>query len=148
MRVKDALRRSAVGIGPDHTMAEAAEIMDTAGVGALAVLDGERLVGIVTDRDLVRRGMARGLPSDARVDMVMSTDVVTIDAGEDLHDAFARFRTHAIRRLPVMESGRFVGMVAVDDLLIDLAADLGDLVRPITGEVIFGHHDPPVPVTT
>jgi CBS domain-containing protein len=148
MRTIDAVRRSGVGIGLERTIREAAGIMENAGVGALAVIDGEQPVGIVTDRDLVRRGLARDLTADARVDAVMTAPVVTIDADADLHDTFARFRTHAVRRLAVVRDGLFVGMITVDDLLMDLAADLTDLARPVAAEVLFAHHDSPVPATT
>jgi CBS domain-containing protein len=121
--------------------------MEQSGVGALAVVDGEHLVGLITDRDLVRRGMARNVPYDARIDSLMSTPVVTIDAQADLHDAFALFRTHGNRRLAVVQEGRFVGMITVDDLLINLAADLADLSRPVMAEAIFGHHDSALPAT-
>ena len=147
MRVLEGIRRSGIGIHPEQTIREAAAIMERAGVGALAVVDGERLVGLVTDRDLVRRGMARNLPYDSRVDSLMTTPVVTIDAAAELHDAFALFRTHGNRRLAVLQEGQFVGMITVDDLLINLAADLMDLSRPVTAEVIFGHHDSPLPAT-
>ena len=147
MRTIVAVRRSAVGIGPDRTIREAAGIMEQAGVGALAVIEGEHLVGIVTDRDLVRRGLACDLPADARVDAVMTAPVVTADADADLHDTFAVFRTHAVRRLAIVQAGKFVGMITIDDLLIDLAADLSDLARPVTAEMMFGHHDSPLPVT-
>jgi signal-transduction protein with cAMP-binding, CBS, and nucleotidyltransferase domain len=147
MRTKEALRRSGIAIEPGRTIQVAAEIMEQTGVGALAIVDGDQLVGIVTDRDLVRRGLARGLALDARVDAVMTAPVVAIDAGADLHDAFALFRVHALRRLAVVEDGQFVGMVAIDDLLMNLASDLSDLARPVTAEVLFGHHDSPVPAT-
>jgi signal-transduction protein with cAMP-binding, CBS, and nucleotidyltransferase domain len=145
MRASDAIRRSGVAIEAHRTVHDAAAIMEQAGVGALAVLDGDDLVGIVTDRDLVRRVLAKGLPGDARVDAVMSCPVFIIDADADLHDAFAMFHTHAVRRLAVTRRGRFVGMITVDDLLIDLAHDLTDLARPITAEVLHAHHDSPVP---
>lgn len=149
MRAVEGIRRSGVAIAPDRTMRDAAEIMERSGVGALAVVEGEALVGFVTDRDLVRRGLARGLDADVRVDSLMSSPVVTIDAGEDLRSAYALFRTHPVRRLAVTEAGRFVGVLAIDDLLINLASDLGDLVRPVTAEAIFGgHHDSPVPAIT
>ncbi|HET6966118.1 MAG TPA: CBS domain-containing protein [Acidimicrobiales bacterium] len=149
MRTIDAVRRSAVAVGPERTVAEAAGVMEAAGVGALGVVDeGGHLLGILTDRDLVCRVLARRAPVDGRVDAVMSAPVTTIDAGADLREAFALFRTHALRRLAVVDQGRFVGMVSVDDMLMDVAADLADLVRPVTAEVLFGHHDSPVPVAT
>jgi CBS domain-containing protein len=148
MRVIDTIRRSAVAVAPDRTVTEAAAVMDAAGVGALAIVDGDALVGIVTDRDLAVRALGRRLTPEARVDAVMSTPVVTIDAGADLHEAFAVFREHPIRRLAVLRDGRFVGMVSADDLLIDLAADLSDLARPVTAEVLFPQRDAPVPATT
>lgn len=148
MRTIDGVRRSGVGIEPRHTIRDAAAIMEQAGVGSLAVIEADRLVGIVTDRDLVRRGLARGLPADARVDAVMTAPAVTIDADADLHDAFALFRTHALRRLAVVRGEQFVGMVTVDDLLVDLAADLHDLSRPVLAEVLTAHHDSGLPATT
>lgn len=145
MRTIDAVRRSGVAIAPDRTVHDAAVLMEQAGVGALVVVDDEHPMGIVTDRDLVRRAMARGLDPTARVDGVMTTPVVTIDADADVHDAFASFRTHALRRLVVLRDGKLAGVVTVDDLLIDVAADLADLARPVTAETLFAHHDSPVP---
>jgi len=141
------MRRSGLSIEPERTIHDAAAVMEQTGVGSLAVIYGDRLVGIVTDRDLVRRGLAQGLPTDARVDGIMSTPVVTIDADADLHGAFALFRTHAIRRLAVVRGGQFVGMITIDDLLVDVAADLVDLSRPVEGEILFAHHDSPAPAT-
>lgn len=148
MRTIEAIRRSGVGIDAAATIHDAAKLMDRSGVGALVVRDGSSVIGIVTDRDLVRRGLARGLTLDARVDGVMSAPLKTIEADADLHDAFAIFRRAAVRRLVVLDHGEFVGTVSVDDLLVDLAADLADLVRPITAEVLFAHRDPAVPATT
>jgi signal-transduction protein with cAMP-binding, CBS, and nucleotidyltransferase domain len=77
----------------------------------------------------------------------MSAPVVTIDADADLHDAFSLLSQRGIRRLAVTRHGQFAGMITVDDLLIDLAQDLSSLSRPITAEVVFGHHDSPTPTT-
>lgn len=147
MRTIDAIRRTGIGIEPDRTVREAALAMEQAGVGALAVIEGDRLVGIVTDRDLVRRALAVGRGEDARIDLVMSAPVVTIESDADLHQAFALFRDHAVRRLAVVRGEEFVGMITIDDLLVDLAADLADLARPVTAEVLFAHHNTPVPAT-
>ena len=125
MRTIDATRRSTVGIESDRSITVAAQLMEQAGVGALAVLDGEAIVGIVTDRDLVRRAMARELPPDARVDAVMSTPVVVVEADADVRDAIATFGAHPLRRLPVVRDGRFVGMFTVDDALIAIVPRSG-----------------------
>ena len=146
MRVIEGVRRSGFGVAPGSTVRQAAATMERAGVGALAVVDGEHLVGIVTDRDLACRVVAAGGPLDGRVDAVMSSPVVTISADADLHEAFAVFRTHGVRRLAVVRDDRFVGMVTVNDLLIDLAGDLSDLSRPVTGEVLFPRRVPEAPV--
>lgn len=148
MRAIEAIRRSGIAVGADLTIHAAAEIMERSGVGSLAIVDGDELVGIVTDRDLVRRGLARGLPLDARVDGVMSSPVISVDADADLHSVYEVFRSNAVRRLALTRGGRFVGMISLDDLLVNLAADLSDLVRPVTAEVIFGHRDSPVPAMT
>jgi CBS domain-containing protein len=148
MRTIETIHRSGVGIGPHQTIREAAEIMASFGVGSLAVLDQNRLVGIVTDRDLVRRCLARGIEPGARVDSAMTTPVVTIETAADVHDAFGLFRTHAVRRLAVVRGEHFVGMLTIDDLLVYLAADLADLARPITAEILFAHRDSPVPATS
>lgn len=145
MKVFEAARRSTVAVGPDCTIHEAAHIMDASLVGALVILDNAAIVGIVTDRDIVRRAVAGGLPLDGRIDAIMTTDVVTIDADADVHDAFAVFRTHAVRRLPAVRGGKFVAMITVDDVLVDLAAELSDLTKPVAAEVFFGHRDAPVP---
>lgn len=148
MRTIEGVRRSLVGLRADQTVHDAAVLMDNAGVGSLVVLDDDHLVGIVTDRDLVRRAIARGLSPDARIDGVMSSPVLTIQADADLHDVFAVFRSHAVRRLVVVRGAQVIGVLSTDDLLIDVAADLSDLARPITAEVLFGHRDSPVPAVS
>ena len=87
-------------------------------------------VGIVTERDLVVRGMVRRIPTDARIDNVMTTELVTLPAGADLHEAMGLFHRHPIRRLPLLEDGRMIGMLTVDDLAINLVSELDSLFRP------------------
>ena len=139
MRAVDAIRKPPVTIASEASIAEAARLMDMQAVGALIVMDGDRPVGVVTDRDITVRAVVRDVPADARVDAVMSPGVVALDADADLQQALAIFHSHAIRRLPLVEGGHIVGMITTDDLLIDLVANLVDLVRPITGQVVFGH---------
>ena len=83
MRAMDGVRRSGLTVGPHRPIRDAAMIMHQSGVGALAVIDDGRIVGIVTDRDLVRRGLAQDLAPTTPVEKVMSTPVVTIGAEAD-----------------------------------------------------------------
>jgi CBS domain-containing protein len=147
MHTLETLKRSGVAVTPDATIKTAAGVMEHAGVGALAIVDDGRLIGIVTDRDLVRRALARGLPLDVRVDSVMTAPVVTIDVGADVHSVFALLRANAIRRIPVVRGQEFIGMITVDDLLVSLAADLADLAKPIKAEAVFSHRESPVSAT-
>src|SRR4051812_8828464 len=131
MRTIEMLHRSGVGVAPSRTIREAAAIMEQAGVGSLAVVDGDRLVGIVTGRDIVRRAVARGVPPDARIDSVMTSPVVTIGADDPLDAAYRVFATHGLRRLGVMRGDSFVGMLTIDDLFVTVAEQLASLARPI-----------------
>jgi CBS domain-containing protein len=72
----------------------------------------------------------------------MSPGVIALDADAEVRQALPIFHSHAIRRLPLVADGRVVGMLTTDDLLIDLVTDLGEIVRPITGQVVFGYPDP------
>jgi len=148
MRAIDAVRKPPATVAVDASIADAARLMDSLVIGALVVMDGERPVGVVTDRDIAIRSVARDVPADARVDAVMSPGVIAMEAAAEIRDALPIFHSHAIRRLPLVTDGRIVGMLTTDDLLIDIVADLGDIVRPITGQVVFGYSEPvnlPVP---
>jgi len=142
MQARDACRKMPVTVTADATVAEAAEAMNSQAVGAVVVVDGARPIGIVTDRDLALRVLARRLPVEARVDAVMSSDLVTIEATADLREAVRLFGEHPIRRLLVVDEGRMVGMLTVDDLMMDVVSDMVALVRPVTGQVIFGYPEP------
>ena len=150
MQAKRAIRRPPVTIAPDASIADAADLMNREVVGAVVVVDHDHPVGIVTDRDLVVRGLVRRLPLDARIDSVMTTELVTLPADADLHDAMALFHRHPIRRLPLLDDGRMIGMLTVDDVAIDLVSELDSLFRPVVGQVIFGspEREEPLAVTS
>ena len=149
MHAIDAARKPLATIAADRTITEAAEEMDRLAVGALVVVDSEgRPVGIVTDRDLVVRAVARRAEPTGRIDSVMTTDLVMLAADADLRDALPIFERHALRRLPLVADDRIVGMLTMDDLVVDLTGDLARLTRPITAQVLFGHRQPVAPATT
>jgi CBS domain-containing protein len=144
VKTRDATRHVPVQLPAHATIGEAARLMDREAVGAVVVVDSAmgRPIGVITDRDLVVRAMARGVPTDARVDAVMSVGVICVDAEADIHDAVHLFATHPVRRLPVVSGAELVGMLTVDDLLVDLSGDLANLVRGVTAQVLFGHAEP------
>ncbi|MCM3923303.1 DUF1918 domain-containing protein [Frankia sp. AiPs1] len=107
---------------------------------------GDRLVGIVTDRDIVLRGVARGIGPDGRIDALMTTEVITVPAGMGVERAYEIFRDHAIRRLPVLDGRRIVGLVSVDDLLIRSEREIADLVHPLCEEAFAPHREAAAPV--
>ncbi|MBW8793422.1 MAG: CBS domain-containing protein [Streptomyces sp.] len=137
MKVSEVMTAPPVTVAPDVRLAEAARRMAEAAVGSVVVVDGEGvLVGVVTDRDIALRGLGGGLDRNAAVDAVMSDRVVTVDAGDDLQAAYRAFRRTGVRRLPVLELGRVVGVLTVDDLFLDVFRRLADLLGPVARTVL------------
>jgi len=104
-------------IAPDARVSAACLAMDAASIGALAVIDGPRLVGIVTERDIIRKCIAMGLRTDAtRVADIMTADPETIEAGRTPAAAMAAMTAGGFRHLPVTRDGRVVGMISMRDV--------------------------------
>jgi len=105
-------------VTPDTAVAEAAQLMASEDVGSLPVLDGDRMVGVITDRDIVVRAVAKGKdPKGMPVREVASSDLVTLNPDDDLSDALSLMASHQVRRLPVVDAdNRLVGIVAQADL--------------------------------
>ncbi|HTK88884.1 MAG TPA: CBS domain-containing protein [Verrucomicrobiae bacterium] len=108
---------------------QAARQMRDAGIGNVIVLEGEQVAGILTDRDIVVRAVAEGRDSRTPVGDVTSRDLTTIAPDATLEDAVELMRERSIRRLPVVEAGRAVGIVSLGDLALERDPDsaLGDI---------------------
>ncbi|MFD0279775.1 CBS domain-containing protein [Kitasatospora sp. NPDC127111] len=123
-RIQDVMTQYPVTVGPLTSLTEAARRMRDADIGDVLIVDGERLDGVVTDRDLVVRGLAEGRdPNETTVHAVRSPDLVTVGPGDSLTMAAELMRAHALRRLPVTEDGRLVGIVTIGDLAIERDSD-------------------------
>ena len=146
MIVRDLTSKAPVTLPVDASIEAAARLMDHQAVGAIIVVDGDRPVGVVTDRDLVVRGLARRVPFDGRIDSVMSPGVVVLDADADVRSAIATFASHPFRRAPVVDGATIVGMVTVDDLVVALSRMLGELTTGVAAQLLFGHAEPTPPV--
>ncbi len=112
MKVRELMTSQPTTVEPDATLGEVATLMKQEDCGSLPVVQGGRLVGIVTDRDIVIRGIAAGVdPKTQRVSKVMSSDPVTVGPDDDIADAEKKMAERQIRRLPVVEGGKLVGIV-------------------------------------
>jgi CBS domain-containing protein len=115
--VREAMTASPSAISRDSTVEQAAKLMVSADVGSLPVVDGESLVGIVTDRDLVTQVLAEGRdPKHTTVGECSTEQLVVVSPDEPLDAALQRMAREQVRRLPVVEDGRLVGMLAQADV--------------------------------
>ena len=117
-RIRELMTENPKTVSSDATVAEAARVMRDGDVGLVPVVDGDRLVGTVTDRDIAIRVVAEERdPNTTTVRETASTDLVTIDPEQDLDEALRLMAQHQVRRLPVVEEdGRLVGIVAQADV--------------------------------
>jgi CBS domain-containing protein len=122
-------------VSPDTPVSEAAQLMETEDVGALPVLDGEELAGMVTDRDIVIRAIAKGKdPRGMPVREVSTRDVVSIRGDEDLSEALKLMASYKVRRLPVVDDGnRLIGVLAQADAALEANEKaVGQMVEAIS----------------
>ncbi|WP_174528013.1 CBS domain-containing protein [Micromonospora maritima] len=105
--------------GNDTLTAAAQEMRDSA-IGDVVVTDGDNVIGIVTDRDITVRGVAEDMnPSSTTLNQITSRDVVTVSQYDDAVAAADLMRTYAVRRLPVIDDGRLVGLISMGDLAVE-----------------------------
>lgn len=142
MNISDRMSAPAVTISARTPIGEVARQMGEYGIGSVVVTEGGALRGIVTDRDLAMRALVRGLDVDEPVDAVMTSPVITVNATDDLHEAYRTFRRTGVRRLPVLDGHQVVGMLTVDDLLMDVFQRVADLLGPVAWSVL---EEPPGP---
>ena len=117
MKVKDLMTRDPATLGPDATLGEAATLMKQEDCGSIPIVRDGRLVGIVTDRDIVVRAIAAGKdPKSTRVSEVMSADPVTVRSDDEAKEAESLMAERQIRRLPVCDDGRLAGILVIGQL--------------------------------
>lgn len=121
MRVKDVMTRSVETVSPDSSLQETAERMKSLDVGPMPVCESDRLVGMITDRDITVRAVAQGFgASMGKVRDVMTSDVVFCRENDSVAQAAQLMKIHQIRRLVVMDDNdRLVGIVSLGDLAVD-----------------------------
>ena len=119
---------------PSQSLTEAAEMMKGDDVGSVPVVDGGRLIGIVTDRDIVTRAVAeRRDPQAVTVDEIASREMITVEPDQDLDEALRLMAANQVRRLPVVAGGQLVGMLSQADVALEAKEKkVGETVEEIS----------------
>ena len=132
--VKEAMTADVKTAAPSESLTDVARLMKQEDVGSVPVVDGERLIGVVTDRDIVVRGIADGSdPHAIKAGDIASRDVVTVRPDDNLDEALRLMAQHQVRRLPVVDDGQLVGMVAQADVAQEAKEkDVGHVVEEIS----------------
>lgn len=143
MKIRDVMTPDAVAAHPETTLMAAAEMMRLLNVGSLPVVEGERVVGILTDRDIVVRGLALGFnPRTAFVADVMTRNVQTCSVDDDVEDVAHQMRDLQVRRLLVVdERERLLGIVSLGDLAMEMED------QRLAGRVLEGISEPSTTLT-
>jgi CBS domain-containing protein len=117
MKASEAMTRNVMLVHPDQSIREAAALMEDCDIGALPVADSERLVGMITDRDIAVRGVAKGLSPDAPVSQVMSQEVLYCFEDDDVKNVAQNMSEIQVRRLPVVtRQKKLTGILSLGDL--------------------------------
>lgn len=137
MRAKDIMTKNLISVSKNCTVKEASIKMTDADVGCVTVNDDNHVVGIITDRDVVTRGVAKYNNIDGlECESIMTKDVVTADADSDMEDVIELMSDYQIKRVPITDGNTVVGMVSLRDISQsiqwedDAAEVLHDITKP------------------
>ena len=115
--IRDLMTSSVETVSPDHTARDAAAFMLSADTGSIPVCENDKVIGMITDRDIAVRGVATGKGPDCSVRDLMSSDVICARDTDDAHQIAHKMGQAQVRRLPVLDaSDKLVGMVSLGDL--------------------------------
>jgi CBS domain-containing protein len=118
--VRELMAEPVVTVKADTTLTDAARLMRDADIGDVVVVDKNKPIGLLTDRDIVVRGIADNrTPGTVTAGEICSTDVVTVNSDAEISEAIALMRRAAVRRLPVTERGELVGLLSLGELAIE-----------------------------
>lgn len=121
-----------ISIGPDARVFEALKLMAENEIGALVVLDGTKLVGILSERDYARKVILKGKSShDTPVREIMTDKVITISPGQTVEDCMAIMTNKRFRHLPVTEGDRLIGVLSIGDLVKEVIADQEETIKQL-----------------
>lgn len=117
--IRDIMTPDPVALPASSPVIDAARYMKDRGIGDVIVLDDGNIYGVLTDRDIVVRALATGLdPSSTKIAEVCTREIISVSPDEDVDKTVELMREKAIRRVPVVEGGKVVGMVSIGDLAV------------------------------
>jgi CBS domain-containing protein len=139
MKVSEVMTRDVQTVRPDQPVKEAASAMLNVDAGSIPVIDGERLIGMITDRDIAVRGVAKGYGPDTPVRELMTDEIICVRDDDDVDDIASKMSEAQVRRLPVIDDQeRLCGIVSLGDLSRD--ADEDAAVEALEGITEPGGH--------
>ena len=122
--LKNKPARGVVSVRPEQTVLEAIKVLASEDVGAAIVMTGDRLAGILSERDYTRKVILKGRASDStRVEEIMTANVIVVSPRTKARECMQLMTEKNIRHLPVVEEGRVIGMVSIRDIVSDIIAD-------------------------
>ena len=117
MKISDVMTREVQTVRPDQPVQDAANFMLSADAGSIPVTEGDRLIGMITDRDIAVRGIAKGYGPDTLVRELMTDDLIVVRVDDDIEEAATKMSEAQVRRLPVIDDDeRLCGIVSLGDL--------------------------------
>lgn len=120
MKVRDVMTNRVDSVTPNTSIVEIARLMKNNDVGSIPVCEDKKVIGIITDRDIVLKVIADGTNIESKsAKDIMNSKVITVTADQDVHEAAHLMSDYQIRRLPVLEQGKIVGILALGDLAIE-----------------------------
>ncbi len=117
LSAKELMNPNVVSVGPDTTLKEVSELMDKHKIGSVVVIDNDKAVGIVTERDFATKIMIKSYLSDTKVSDVMSSPVIHVTPNQSVADIIDIMANKEIRKIPVIDNGKVVGIVSGTEFL-------------------------------
>ncbi len=119
MKIKEIMTNDVKTLNTNDSVSKASTMMKEINVGAIPVVENNKIVGIVTDRDIVLRFVSKDQIPNQKVSQVMTTNIVSVSPDTDVHEAADIMAQKQIRRLPVVENGNLVGIVSIGDMAVE-----------------------------
>lgn len=124
-------------VSPSTPLLDAIKMFDSKDIGALVVLDGEKLVGILSERDVVRKtARAGGMNIQAPVKDYMTTNVFFVETANTVEECMKLMTDKHIRHLPVLEKGKIIGVISINDLVKEIIADQESTIRSLENYIV------------